>query len=173
MNPVLHVFAGPTFYDIAEEGTDAGAGTTISIGTIIRARRIFGGGALAIQQLDDPLESRSPLISTNGSLEEPRDNHYINGLLGFVLPDGRTSLGVAAARARRRTRATGQSAGLPRLHDAVLDRRAARCTTLAVAPELRHSAMASMDSRFRRSRPGVTGCPCLRRSAPMQPGGHR
>jgi hypothetical protein len=94
-----HVFAGPTFYDISEEGRDAGAGTTISAGAIVRGHSVFGGGAFAVQQLDDPFESRSVLIG-DGSLEQPRDNLYLNGLLGFVLPDGRTSVGIAAARFR-------------------------------------------------------------------------
>jgi hypothetical protein len=96
--PGSFVFGSPTYYGISE---GSGSGRTLPLGTLFRSGNWFGGGALAIQELEGAerrdvvrwgwLSSMPPQILS----EESARNLYAFGVLGRAFPDQGISIGLS------------------------------------------------------------------------------
>jgi hypothetical protein len=92
----MRVFAAPAFYDVSD---NLGGGASLPLGATVRSGRWFGGGALAMQQLQDPNTQRffpSGVVDDRQLSNAARTNRYARAVAGLTLgEDGRTSVGAA------------------------------------------------------------------------------
>ncbi len=111
-NERLRFFALPTAY--GADGT-GGGGATFPVAFLARHGRLFGGGGLAVQSPDDPnvnyygnysyWAAHFPPGPGGAPPPKPADlgapaNRYGYGTVGWILGDGRTSVGVGVGGSR-------------------------------------------------------------------------
>lgn len=96
------LFVSPTIYNVSDHG---GAGRSFSTGGLYGHGSWFGGGLVAVQQLDVPVNDfawfQLPTAGRNLLGEWPT-NLYVQALVGMRLPGTHVSLGASVYRARLR-----------------------------------------------------------------------
>jgi hypothetical protein len=94
-------FGAPTFYGISNGG---GGGRTFPVGALVAGRRVFGGGALALQQVEDGVPGDLVWVepfwgwpSTQRISDRYARNLYAAGYVGVRLGSWSVGVGGAAA----------------------------------------------------------------------------
>ena len=100
--------SAPVYYGFTEgeAGIDAGSGRTLPVGVVLRQGNVFGGAAIAWQELVVPEQPgwggwRGGFadVSSDVRVEEggiSRDNVYLFGMTGMKIPGTNLSVGVSA-----------------------------------------------------------------------------
>jgi hypothetical protein len=91
----LQIHALPTVYGEANRWV---GGRTLPVALLVPGRRIFGGGAFAMQQISD--RATSPWWFAGGPASDFHDNSssnlYVHGMLGARVNGGRSAVGISA-----------------------------------------------------------------------------
>ena len=100
--------SAPVYYGFAESaGPDAGSGRTLPVGAVVRQGNVFGGAAIAWQELVVPQPQGGGIVTTRAAfagtttdvrVEESaisRDNVYLFGMTGLQIPGSNLSVGVS------------------------------------------------------------------------------
>ena len=94
--------SAPVYYGFTEgeAGIDAGSGRTLPVGAVVRQGNVFGGAAIALQELVVPQQPgwggrwQDDVFVEEGAIS--RDNIYLFGMGGFRIPGSNLSVGVSA-----------------------------------------------------------------------------
>ena len=101
------LLSSPTIYGISEDG---GSGRTFPVATLLRGERWFGGGAVALQQVDndagrtivlwsrtDPFPGAPPFPDRNRLSDRSERNLFARAFVGRELGEGPWSVGLAGS----------------------------------------------------------------------------